>query len=74
MYDEEEANGLIKSSGREAKIFFKDNQVDKVYLYKDPVTEYHPEQLVKGNEKDFTLPTFIIYSNKPQKEQLLKDR
>ena len=36
-------------------------------MYGSPISEYHPENLVKGNEKAFTLPTFKVYTNKPEK-------
>jgi len=74
LYEDGEPNGLLKSSSEEAKIFFKDNDVENVRLYGNPVSEYHPENLVQGKEKDFTLPTFIIIPNKPTKEELLKNK
>lgn len=70
LFDEKEPNGLLKSSGEKFKIFIADNKVTDVKLYGSPVSEYHPENLVKGNEKSFTLPTFILYSNKPDKRNL----
>lgn len=69
LFDEKEPNGLLKSSGEKFKIFIADNKVTDVKLYGSPVSEYHPENLVKGNEKSFTLPTFILYSNKPDKKK-----
>ena len=74
MYDENEPNGLIKSSSARAKILFKDKNVSNVRFYGKPVTEFHPENLIIGKEKDFTIPTFRIFSNKPTKENLLLNR
>ncbi|MBI5731633.1 MAG: hypothetical protein HY963_10920 [Ignavibacteriales bacterium] len=74
MYEDGEPNGLLKSSSEQAKIFFKDKTVADVRLYGKPVSEYHPENLIIGKEKDFTIPTFRIYSDKPTKENLLFKR
>ncbi len=71
MYDGGKPNGLIKSSGGVAKIYFDSSKVADVRLYDQPVTEYHPEVLVEGAEKEFTLPQFLIYKNRPDKELLL---
>ncbi len=70
--DEETANGLIKSSSESAVIKFNDSVVENVKLYGSPVSEYHPEELVKGKERDFTIPTFVIREGKPGKELFLK--
>lgn len=74
LYENGEPNGLLKSSSEEAKIYFKGNNVDKVLFYGNPASEYHPENLINGKEKDFTLPAFMIIDNRPQKELLLKDK
>jgi len=71
LYEEDEPNGLLKSSSENAKLVFKDNAVDDVRLYGNPVSEFHPENLIEGKEKDFTLPTFIIIKDRPVKEKLL---
>ncbi len=68
LYEDEGPNGLIKSSSENATIKFDKNRVADVRLYGTPASEYHPENLVVGKEKDFTLPSFIIYKNKPTKE------
>lgn len=71
MYDEGEPNGLIKSSSKNAKIFFGNKRPDAVKLYVSPVSEFYPESVVKGNELEYTLPSFKIYKNRPRKEELL---
>jgi lipopolysaccharide export system protein LptA len=71
MYDLEKPNGLVKASSRDAKISFSEDKVSEVRLYGDPVSEYHPENLIKGKEKDFLLPRFVLYSNYPVKNKLL---
>lgn len=74
LYEDGEPNGLLKSSSGQAVINFKDNNVDRILFYGNPMNEYHPENLVNGNEKDFTLPAFLIIKNRPQKKDLLKNK
>lgn len=71
LYEDKEPNGLLKSSSERAKVFFKDREVKDVRLYGKPASEYHPENTIVGKEKDFTIPTFRIFSNRPTKENLL---
>ncbi|MDP2038462.1 MAG: hypothetical protein Q8L04_13860, partial [Ignavibacteria bacterium] len=70
VYDESEPNGLVKSSSESAKIYFADDEVQDVRLYGKPATEYHPENLLEGKEKEFTIPAFRLFPNKPTKESL----
>jgi hypothetical protein len=72
LFDENEPNGLLKSSAEKFKIYFDSSKVTDVKLYGSPVSEYHPENLVNGNEKGFTLPAFILYDNKPDKNKFEK--
>lgn len=74
LYEDGEPNGLLKSSSEEAKIYFKDNAVENVRLYGNPVSDFHPENLIEGKEKDFTLPTFIIFEGRPNKSELLSGK
>lgn len=69
MYEEKERNGLLKSSANEIIINFKNGKVNNVKMFGSPISEYHPENLVINNEKNFTLPTFLIYVNKPDKAE-----
>lgn len=70
LFDENEPNGLVKSSSENAKIYFDNRKVDDVRLYGKPATEYHPENILIGKEKEFTIPSFKVFNNKPKKEQL----
>jgi lipopolysaccharide export system protein LptA len=74
LYEEKEPNGLLKSSAERAKIYFSEKKVNDVKLYGKPVSEYHPENMIKGKEKDFTIPTFRLYKNKPTRLSLLQTR
>ena len=71
LYDEEVANGLSKSSAMDATIVFENNEVAEVRLYGSPISEYHPENQIVGNEKAFTLPKYIFHKNRPVKSGML---
>ncbi len=73
MYEDNERNGLTKSSSQTAKILFEDKKVGTVKLYGTPTSEYYPEKKVEGNELSFTLPGFEIYKNRPAKNELLQN-
>lgn len=69
MFEEGEPNGLLKSSAKEIGIYFEDGLVSEVKMFGSPISEFHPENLVIDNEKSFTLPSFYLYENKPQKSE-----
>jgi len=72
LYDENEPNGLAKSSSESATIIFSNSKVDEVRLYGSPVSEYYPENQVENNERTFTLPGYKFIQNRPTKNSLLK--
>lgn len=72
LYDGETANGLTKSNSASTTVLFEDNEVIEVKLYKNPASEYYPEKQVKGNEKDYLLPRFVVQQNKPTKDEMYK--
>jgi lipopolysaccharide export system protein LptA len=74
MYDSDQPNGLVKASALNAEIDFKDKKIEKVRLFGDPKSEYHPEVLVKGNEKSFVLPRFVLAKGRPVGQELLRTR
>ncbi len=74
IFDDAKPNGLIKVSSERAVISFIKGQVNGIKMYGEPNSEYHPEILVKGKEKDFTLPSFIIYKNRPTKQILINQK
>ncbi|OGU33784.1 MAG: hypothetical protein A2068_10085 [Ignavibacteria bacterium GWB2_35_6b] len=74
MYENEEPNGLVQSSSDKADLLFEDGKISSVKLYGTPESEFHPEPVILGKEKDFTLPSFIIFNNRPTKEQILKTK
>lgn len=71
MYEGDETNGLIKSSSSSGVIMFEDKKASVVDLKGSPATEYYPENQVMGKELSFTLPQFILYPNRPNKESIL---
>ena len=72
LYEDEEPNGLTRSSSKTAKIVFDDKEVSEVRLYGTPASEFYPEKQVKGKELTFTLPLFKFYDNRPTKLELLE--
>lgn len=71
LYDNNEPNGMTKSSSESAKILFLDKKVNEVKLYSSPTSEFYPENKVAGNELAYTLPGYVIYNNRPVKNLLL---
>ncbi|HCY77223.1 MAG TPA: hypothetical protein DHV28_14985 [Ignavibacteriales bacterium] len=72
MYDRETKNGLTKSNSAETVVYFENNEVTEVKLYNNPASEYYPEKQVNGNEKSYLLPRFVVFQNKPVKEEMYK--
>lgn len=70
MYEENKPNGLIKANSKNAVIFFLDNEVSDVKLIGNPGTEYYPENIVEGKERNFLLPKFNLIESRPTKEQM----
>ncbi len=71
LFEGETANGLLKSSSEDAVLLFEDNSISDVNLYRSIKSEFHPENLIAGREREFTLPSFIIHKNKPNKKEVL---
>ena len=67
QYDNEEPNGLTKSSSQNAVILFEQNKVNEIRLYLSPNSEYYPEILVKGKEDSFILSRYVAFKQKPGK-------
>lgn len=70
MYDDNQPNGLIKANSKDAIIYFDNNEVSDVKLLGNPGTEYYPENLVEGREKNFLLPKFNLIQARPSKDQM----
>jgi lipopolysaccharide export system protein LptA len=74
LFENEVPNGLLKSSSEKTIIYFEDNAVKEVKFFGNPASEYHPENLIEGKEKEFTIPSFVIIKNRPTKELILGKR
>lgn len=70
LYDDEEPNGLMKASAQNSIMNFENKKIISVKLFGTPNSEYHPEAIIKGKEKEYFLPRFILFENKPEKEKL----
>lgn len=73
FYENDEPNGLTKSTSKNALISFEDRSVSEVRLYGSPSSEYYPENQVAGKEMSFTLPKYVFYPDRPVKEDLISD-
>lgn len=71
-YEDGIPDGLLKSSGARAVIIFADGRADEVRLYGDPESEYYPENLVRGSERKYLLPSFREFFQKPGFEENFK--
>jgi lipopolysaccharide export system protein LptA len=71
MYEKNSGNGLTKSSAQNAMILFKDRKVDTVKMFIFPKSDYYPEKMVEDKELSYTLPGFVIFTNRPTKKDLI---
>jgi lipopolysaccharide export system protein LptA len=71
MYEKDSPNGLTKSSSQNAMILFKDRKVSTVKMYSFPKSDYYPEKMVESKELSFTLPEYVIFTNRPTKKNLI---
>lgn len=74
LYDENEPNGLNKSSSDSALIIIEENKVSEVKLFGSPEGEYYPEEKIIGKEEEFLLSGFKWIEERPQKEKMIKRR
>lgn len=72
LYEENETNGLTKSSAQSAEIKFEDDQVSEVKLFGSPTSDYYPENMIEGRENEYSLPQFVLFLNRPVKNDLIK--
>ncbi|MBN1300559.1 MAG: LPS export ABC transporter periplasmic protein LptC [Melioribacteraceae bacterium] len=73
LFEENEPNGLLKSSSEKAVLLFQDNAIADVKLYGSIKSEFHPENLIKDRTGEFTLPSFKINYNKPNKNKIISE-
>jgi lipopolysaccharide export system protein LptA len=71
MYEKDSANGLTKSSAQNALILFKDRKVKTVSMYLFVKSDYYPEKMVENKELSYTLPGYVIFTNRPIKKDLI---
>jgi lipopolysaccharide export system protein LptA len=71
MYEKNSGNGLTKSSAQNAVILFKERKVETVKMFVFPKSDYYPEKMVENKELSYTLPGFVIFTNRPTKKDLI---
>jgi len=72
LFDDGEANGVLKSSSDYAVAVFEDSKIVNVKLYNNPVSEYYSESLVENKTIDFLLPGFELDKNKFTKQAIIR--
>jgi len=70
LYDDGEPNGLMKASAQSSVMNFEEKKINTVKLFGTPNSEYHPEAVIKAKEREYFLPRFVLFDNKPEKEKL----
>jgi hypothetical protein len=73
LYEDSTADGLTKSSAQDASILFENKKVSTVKLFGSAASDFYPEKMVIGKERSFTLPGFNENTNRPIKNELLKN-
>ena len=71
LYEKNSGNGLTKSSSQNSMILFKDRKVSEVRMYGFPKSDYYPEKQVENKELSFTLPGYVLFTNRPTKKDLI---
>jgi len=65
LYEDSLANGLNKTSGDRIIILFDDGKVQSLRVVGGVEGRYLPENMVKGNERDYQIAGFQLYPNRP---------
>lgn len=66
LYEDSLANGLNKTSGDRIIILFDEGKVQSLRVVGGVEGRYLPENIVRGNERDYQIAGFQLYPNRPQ--------
>jgi lipopolysaccharide export system protein LptA len=66
LYEDSLANGLNKTSGDRIIISFDEGKVQTLRVVGGVEGRYLPENMVRGNERDYQIAGFQLYLNRPQ--------
>ena len=66
LYEDSLANGLNKTSGDRIMILFDDGKVRSLRVIGGVEGRYLPENIVRGNEREYQIAGFQLYPNRPQ--------
>jgi lipopolysaccharide export system protein LptA len=70
LYDNNEPNGLNKSSGDRIFIDFTDGEVDRIKIVGGVQGQYFPEKMILNREREYNLDGFRLYMNHPKRQGL----
>jgi lipopolysaccharide export system protein LptA len=65
LYDNNEPNGVNKSSGDRIFIDFMDDEVDRIRIIGGVQGQYYPENMIFNRESEYNLDGFRLYGNRP---------
>ncbi len=68
LYDNNEPNGLNKSSGDRIFIDFIDGEVDRIKIVGGVQGQYFPEKMITNREPEYNLDGFRLYANRPKRQ------
>ncbi len=68
LYDNNEPNGVNKSSGDRIFIDFIDGEVDRIKIIGGVKGQYFPEKMIFNREAEYNLDGFQIYENRPMRQ------
>lgn len=71
-YENNAGNGLTKSSSQNALILFKNRKTDQIKMQGFVKSDLYPEKMVEHRELSYTLPGYVLFTNRPTKEDLIK--
>jgi lipopolysaccharide export system protein LptA len=67
LYDNNEPNGVNKSSGDRILIDFIEGQVDQIKVVGGVQGRYFPEKMILNREPEYNLDGFRLYTNRPKR-------
>ena len=65
LFDNNEPNGVNKSSGDRILIDFQNGEVDRIKVMNGVQGQYFPEKMILHRESDYNLDGFKLYKNRP---------
>jgi lipopolysaccharide export system protein LptA len=68
LFDNNEPNGVNKSSGDRILIDFIESEVDRIKVVGGVQGQYFPEKIIFNRESEYNLDGFRLYTNRPKRQ------